>query len=73
MLDDFTYPKSLPKPATTYEANERLKHLVWLAAHGSASAVTRLKRLSTEKKRRAWLYSPQGIKIRAKATFKAST
>jgi hypothetical protein len=71
MFDDYLYRRSGQKTDTTFVKNERLKHLVWLAAHGSESAIVRLQRMSNDHKHRAWLYSPSEIKARAKALFDA--
>lgn len=55
------------KTDTQYERNERLKRIVWMAAHGSISSMHRLRRMSDENKRNAWTYSTAETKALLKA------
>lgn len=71
MLDAFTYLPSILKTDTEYQRNERLKHVVWLAAHGSRAALIRLERMSDENKRNAWGYSTEDIRARLRAVLNA--
>jgi hypothetical protein len=70
-LDPFAYPPPLLKTDSQYVKTERLKHVAWLAAHGSTSVITRLERMADENKYPAWHFSTADIKTRLKAVLNA--
>lgn len=73
MLDEHLYRLTGQRTDTTYARNERLKHIVWLAAHGSESAIVRLKRMSPENRAPAWHFSSADIKSRVKSVLNSSS